>query len=52
MDSMSPGYRILGEHISGGCAEYVSVPVENVHKRPDGMTASQSAAPLRAGLTA
>ena len=21
MDSMSPGYRILGEHISGGCAE-------------------------------
>jgi len=52
MDSMSPGYRILGEHISGGCAEYVSVPSENVHNRPEGMTASQAAAPILAGLTA
>ncbi|MFL2941414.1 MAG: zinc-binding dehydrogenase [Candidatus Poseidoniales archaeon] len=52
LDSMSPGYRILGEHISGGCAEYVCVPVGNVHKRPDGMTATQAAAPLLAGLTA
>ena len=52
LDSMSPGYKILGEHISGGCAEYVCVPVENVHKRPEGLTASQSAAPLLAGLTA
>jgi NADPH:quinone reductase-like Zn-dependent oxidoreductase len=52
LDSMSPGYRILGEHISGGCAEYVSVPVENVHKRPDGLTASEAASPLLAGLTA
>ena len=51
-DSMSPGYKILGEHISGGCAEYVCVPLENVHKRPDGLTASQAAAPLLAGLTA
>ena len=31
---------------------YVCVPVENVHKRPDGMTAAQAAAPLLAGLTA
>ena len=52
LDSMSPGYKILGEHISGGCAEYVSVPVENVHKRPESLTASQAAAPLLAGLTA
>ena len=52
LDSMSPGYRILGEHISGGCAEYVSVPVENVHKRPEGLTASEAASPLLAGLTA
>ena len=52
LDSMSPGYKILGEHISGGCAEYVCVPVENVHKRPEGLTASQAAAPLLAGLTA
>tara|TARA_B100000886_G_scaffold202362_1_gene139757 strand:- start:3062 stop:4087 length:1026 start_codon:yes stop_codon:yes gene_type:complete len=52
LDSMSPGYKILGEHISGGCAEYVCVPAENVHKRPEGMTASQAAAPLLAGLTA
>jgi len=52
LDSMSPGYKILGEHISGGCAEHVCVPVENVHKRPEGLTASQAAAPLLAGLTA
>ncbi|MEO2180381.1 MAG: alcohol dehydrogenase catalytic domain-containing protein, partial [Candidatus Poseidoniia archaeon] len=52
LDSMSPGYQILGEHISGGCAEYVLVPVENVHKRPDGLTASEAASPLLAGLTA
>ena len=52
LDSMSPGYKILGEHISGGCAEYVSVPVENIHKRPEDLTASQAAAPLLAGLTA
>ena len=52
LDSMSPGYKILGEHISGGCAEYICVPVENVHKRPEGLTASQAAAPLLAGLTA
>ena len=52
LDSMSPGYRILGEHISGGCAEYVSVPVENVHKRPGDLTASEAASPLLAGLTA
>ena len=52
LDSMSPGYKILGEHISGGCAEYVRIPVENVHRRPEGLTASQAAAPLLAGLTA
>jgi len=52
LDSMSPGYKILGEHISGGCAEYVCVPVDNVHRRPEGLTASQAAAPLLAGLTA
>ena len=52
LDSMSPGYQILGEHISGGCAEYVSIPVENVHKRPGDLTASEAASPLLAGLTA
>ena len=52
LDSMSPGYKILGEHICGGCAEYVCVPVDNVHRRPEGLTASQAAAPLLAGLTA
>ena len=52
LDSMSPGDKILGEHINGGCAEYVCVPVENVHKRPEGLSASQAAAPLLAGLTA
>nr|AIF00421.1 NADPH:quinone reductase (qor) [uncultured marine group II/III euryarchaeote KM3_133_A04] len=51
-DSMSPGYRILGEHLRGGCAEFVAVPLANLHSRPAGLTAAQAAAPLLAGLTA
>ncbi len=51
-DSMSPGYRVLGEHLRGGCAEFVAVPLANLHSRPAGLTAAQAAAPLLVGLTA
>lgn len=51
-DSLSPNYRIIGEHIPGGLAEYVSVPIENLRKAPLGFTTEESAAPLLVGLTA
>ena len=51
-DSMSPGYRVLGEHVRGGFAEFVAVPLENLHPRPAGLTAAEAAAPLLVGLTA
>ncbi len=51
-DSLSPGYRILGEQLPGGCAEYVAVPTANLRRRPDGLSAAEAAAPLLVGLTA
>lgn len=51
-DSLSPGYRIIGEHIPGGFAEYVSVPIENLRKAPSGFTSEESASALLVGLTA
>jgi NADPH:quinone reductase-like Zn-dependent oxidoreductase len=50
-DSVSPGYRILGEQVRGGLAEYVCVPAANVFKIPDGISYEDAAAPLLVGLT-
>jgi NADPH:quinone reductase-like Zn-dependent oxidoreductase len=50
--SVSPGYRILGEHVRGGAAEFVSVPAENLAPMPEGLEFPAAAAPLLAGLTA
>jgi NADPH:quinone reductase-like Zn-dependent oxidoreductase len=50
--SVSPGYHILGEHMRGGAAEYVAVPVENLASLPEGFDFPAAAAPLLAGLTA
>jgi NADPH:quinone reductase-like Zn-dependent oxidoreductase len=50
--SISPGYAILGEHIRGGQAEYVTVPATNLMAIPDGWDFSQAAAPLLVSLTA
>jgi NADPH:quinone reductase-like Zn-dependent oxidoreductase len=50
--SVSPGYRILGEHVRGGAAEYVSVAAENLAPMPEGLEFPAAAAPLLAGLTA
>ena len=36
-DSVSPGYHIMGEHVRGGAAEYISVPAANLEIIPDDM---------------
>lgn len=50
-DSISPGYRLIGEHLKGGLAEYVTVPVRNVFKLPSGISFEEGAAPLLVGTT-
>jgi NADPH:quinone reductase-like Zn-dependent oxidoreductase len=50
-DSLSPGYKILGEQIRGGLAEYVCVPVSNLFHLPDTVTFEEGAAPLLVGVT-
>ena len=51
LDSLSPHYRILGEHLPGGMAEQVCVPLENLHKLPDEVSFEDGAAPLLVGTT-
>lgn len=51
-DSLSPGYRILGEHMRGGMAELVCVPLQNVFKMPEKMSFADAAAPILVGTTA
>lgn len=43
-DNLCRSYAILGEHIRGGYAEYITVPAANVVPRPDGMPATDAAA--------
>ncbi len=50
-DSVSPGYRIIGEHLRGGLAELVAVPIENVFRLPDEISFEDAAAPLLVGTT-
>jgi len=51
-DSLSPGYRILGEHVRGGAAGYVAVPAGNLARLPEGVPFPEAAAPLLVTLTA
>ncbi len=51
-DSVSPGYVILGEHSTGGAAEYVVVPAGNPLPLPDHVSHEEAAAASLAGLTA
>ncbi|HKZ82195.1 MAG TPA: zinc-binding dehydrogenase [Anaerolineae bacterium] len=51
-DSVSPGYVILGEHSTGGAAEYVVVPASNLLPMPDHVAHEAAAAASLAGLTA
>jgi NADPH:quinone reductase-like Zn-dependent oxidoreductase len=50
--SVSPGYRILGEHIPGGLAEYVAVPIQNIFRLPEHISFEEGCAPLLVGMTA
>lgn len=50
--SESPGYHILGEHMRGGLAEYVTVPAGNLIPIPDHVDFATAAAPLLVTLTA
>lgn len=50
-DSLSPGYKILGEQTQGGFAEYVCVPVANLYRLPDSVSFEAGAAPLLVGVT-
>jgi len=50
-DSLSPGYKILGEQINGGFAEYVCVPVGNLFRLPEGISFEEGVAPLLVGIT-
>jgi NADPH:quinone reductase-like Zn-dependent oxidoreductase len=50
-DSISPGYKILGEQLRGGLAELVAVPIRNVYKIPEGISFEEAAAPLLVGVT-
>lgn len=50
--SLSPGYRILGEHVRGGLVEYVAVPAEGLMRIPELLDFPAAAAPLLVTLTA
>jgi NADPH:quinone reductase-like Zn-dependent oxidoreductase len=50
-ESVSPGYKILGEQLRGGLAQLVCVPIGNVFKIPDGLSFEDAAAPLLVGTT-
>jgi NADPH:quinone reductase-like Zn-dependent oxidoreductase len=51
-ESVSPGYKIIGEHSPGGFAEYVSIPLANLFLAPPKMSDDILVAPLLTGLTA
>jgi NADPH:quinone reductase-like Zn-dependent oxidoreductase len=51
-DSLSPGYRIIGEHVRGGAAEFVVVPALNLRSLPEHIDYPEAAAPLLVTLTA
>ncbi|MBN1222321.1 MAG: zinc-binding dehydrogenase [Candidatus Aminicenantes bacterium] len=51
-DSLSPGYRILGENIKGGAAQFITVPSKNLAAMPPQMDFAAAAAPLLVTLTA
>ncbi|MEZ4754796.1 MAG: zinc-binding dehydrogenase [Bdellovibrionota bacterium] len=50
-DSLSPGYKILGEQLPGGCAQFAAVPAANILEYPKNFTAEQAAASVLVGIT-
>jgi NADPH:quinone reductase-like Zn-dependent oxidoreductase len=51
-DSVSPGYRVFGEHQRGGAAEYIVLPANGLSAMPDDLDFPEAAAPLLVTLTA
>ncbi|MCB0345377.1 MAG: zinc-binding dehydrogenase [Bdellovibrionales bacterium] len=51
-ESVSPHYRIIGEHTRGGFAEFVDVPAANLVSIPDSISFTNACAGLLVGLTA
>lgn len=51
-DNLCRQYRILGEHVPGGYAEFVAVPEQNVLPKPAGLTFEEAAAIPLVFLTA
>ncbi len=51
-DSVSPDYHVLGEHMRGGAAEYLIIPVGNLAAIPDEYDFVDAAAPILVTLTA
>jgi NADPH:quinone reductase-like Zn-dependent oxidoreductase len=51
-DSVSADYHVLGEHMRGGAAEYLKVPVDNLAAIADGLDFAEAAAPILVTLTA
>lgn len=43
-ESLCTSYRIIGEHVRGGFAEFAAVPATNVHPIPDHMSFEDAAA--------
>jgi NADPH:quinone reductase-like Zn-dependent oxidoreductase len=52
IDSVSPGYHVLGEHMRGGAAEYLKIPAASLAAIPDNIDFPDAAAPLLVSLTA
>jgi NADPH:quinone reductase-like Zn-dependent oxidoreductase len=42
--SLSPAYRIFGEHTNGGLAEYTVAPARNLLRKPEALSFEQAAA--------
>lgn len=51
-DSLSSKYRIFGEQVRGGFAEYINAPAHTAIKIPNNINFSQAAAPLLVATTA
>ena len=52
LDNRCPEYSILGEHVPGGYAEYITVPQENLLRKPPYLSFEEAAAMPLVFLTA
>jgi NADPH:quinone reductase-like Zn-dependent oxidoreductase len=50
-ESLSPSYKIIGESLPGGFAEFIAVPESNLFKLPDKIDFPEGSAPLLVGIT-